>query len=403
MAGNKLHGRGFEDDSIPVAKLKQSEVEQILGVKYVGARNAVLNFTYPASTNQQAVTSQVTATAQTPTGTTSASVAGVFVGPVANIIDAYAVIVRQAGTNNGIDDGDGDDVFGKMVSPAPGSFRLDLYKADGSPFTFSAPTAIDFYYPEIYTFNNIPADVLLRSGLAGALDLAQTASVYNGAKLFNDAVTLSDKLIMAINNNTQVGTDITLSAILGGIVSINNAGLVSIADFNIAAGSIFMVVNRTGNPVTIKNNANIITGTAGDLILKNNASLLLAKFSGSVTQIIGGSGSGGGLTYNATQQTLNSGNSIIISLIEGRQYIRVAGIGGPITTSVTPFGTSAPQDAAEILLECNSDDDTVSIPYNDAAFGCIGNFVDNLEISKQFPAKAIWMPALQRYYIQRGV
>lgn len=97
-------------------------------------------------------------------------------------------------------------------------------------------------------------------------------------------------------DSTTTGTAAALPAATKGILRLTNASLVSISTITgQAAGQYFVLINRTGNSITINDNdaANgIRTGTGAAMTVANNASVVIAYDSTSArSQVIGGSGS----------------------------------------------------------------------------------------------------------------
>lgn len=81
----------------------------------------------------------------------------------------------------------------------------------------------------------------------------------------------------------------------------------------------------------------------------------------------------GGNWTVASAVAVASGGTIAISLTTGLQLIPVSGSGGAQTTSLTPFGTSAPSDGVVIRLLGTSNTNTVTIGNNDASKGVLVN------------------------------
>lgn len=70
--------------------------------------------------------------------------------------------------------------------------------------------------------------------------------------------------------------------------------------------------------------------------------------------------------------TLTASDTIAINLFVGFQQWRVQGNTSAVTLSTTPFGTSAPQDGAQITLVGVDDTNTVTLIYSDIADGYVG-------------------------------
>lgn len=112
-----------------------------------------------------------------------------------------------------------------------------------------------------------------------------------------DVLTSASLLKLGIStDSTTTGTAAALPAATKGILRLTNASLVSISTITgQAAGQYFVLINRTGNSITINDNdaANgIRTGTGAAMTVANNASVVIAYDSTSArSQVIGGSGS----------------------------------------------------------------------------------------------------------------
>ncbi len=115
-----------------------------------------------------------------------------------------------------------------------------------------------------------------------------------------------------------------------------------------------------------------------------------------------GSGGGGALTYTA-EETISSGATITTTTVDQRQLRLVKGnTSGGNSSSATPFGvTGGWTDMTEIILVGTNDDTFLTIPYNDAAYGVIGNF-SSVDLVKNKTAKFIWINALTRWLFDGG-
>jgi hypothetical protein len=110
-------------------------------------------------------------------------------------------------------------------------------------------------------------------------------------------------------------------------------------------------------------------------------------------------GSGGGSSNTVTDDiTLTASDTIAISTVAGLQTWRVQGNSAAISLSNTPFGTTPPADGAIIHLFGNDDTNTVTINYNDAADGCIGNF-SSIELFKGSFVSFMYSLSLDRYIL----
>lgn len=175
------------------------------------------------------------------------------------------------------------------------------------------------------------------------------------------------------------GTAITVSS-QKSHVSFVGAGLVSIAGVvSNKSGEILYINNSTGSPVTILNDSlsasaieRILTGTGDDIILEDGASIALLYVGYSVSRwmVVGGTGAGG--WSSSIQSSLTNGGNITISY-KSQQAIEVAGSGGAVTLSTTPFGSSAPKDKTVVRLFGTSDTNTVTINSSNVAKGVYVN------------------------------
>jgi hypothetical protein len=110
---------------------------------------------------------------------------------------------------------------------------------------------------------------------------------------------------------------------------------------------------------------------------------------------------GGGYTVTAVANITAAG-TISSSTTDQRQLRHVQGNSASVTTSTTPFGTGGTwKDGTEITLVGNDDTNSVIIPYNDAANGCVGNF-STLELTKYKIATFIWSASLTRWILSQG-
>lgn len=101
--------------------------------------------------------------------------------------------------------------------------------------------------------------------------------------------------------------------------------------------------------------------------------------------------------YNLTTDlTLDPSDTLNIQLSTRIQVFRVQGNAGAVTLSTTPFGAPDPLDGTLIELIGNSDTNTVSITYNDAAGGAVGNF-STITLHKYEVAQFRYNATLDRY------
>ena len=134
------------------AKIDVQSVVATLKRKKAAVPLEVINFS--ASGTSDDATTQITATAQVDTPTGSSTVLGVVV----NSTQAYQVRLRNTTTKNPIDDGAGNEVYGRLTWAAS-VYTLTYYSAPGgveASYSFLVATGIDFIFWEtvdLYTMD----------------------------------------------------------------------------------------------------------------------------------------------------------------------------------------------------------------------------------------------------------
>lgn len=154
------------------------------------------------------------------------------------------------------------------------------------------------------------------------LHLTQVGQTFTGKKTFSNGAVFEQILQLAeVVDASVTGTDAVVAPD-SPIVQLTDGSLVSIGTISdAAAGVSFILVNRTGNAVTVKNNATgvaterILTGTGADLELADDASLWLTYDSTETRwQVVGGSGAGGGVKIDTYA------NLVALARTEGKLY-----------------------------------------------------------------------------------
>jgi len=121
------------------------------------------------------------------------------------------------------------------------------------------------------------------------------------AATFTSTSSFVDPVYEDFVENTQSGSDITLTGLTAPVIVLTNSSLISISAIDpldvASGGGVITLVNDTSNEITVKNqaplaNAQIITGTDDDIDLADGASLYLKYVFGTGWRIIGGTGSG---------------------------------------------------------------------------------------------------------------
>lgn len=148
----------------------------VLESKLVALRNVVTAFSATGGSGD--VSTGVLAAATTDTPVTALTSLGIYVGTVANAISPVKVLIRAAGTDNGIDDGTGDEIYG-VLSEATGVYTLTFKKADGTGFTFGASTPIDYYFVEVFNEYTKPVNAHLLTAIGGVIDATSASALVN--------------------------------------------------------------------------------------------------------------------------------------------------------------------------------------------------------------------------------
>lgn len=219
----KLVGKYIQSATIDSTHLAASAKQATLESKLLAFHRGVLNFAASASSSDDASVS-VLAAASTDTARADLTAKGIYTGAVSGANDPKRVLIRAAGTDNGLDDGTGDEVYG-VLSEAAGVYTLSYKKADGSAHTFGGPINIDFYFVEVGDLYDMPVDSMLIGGVNGVVD-ATTADVINGhmdggaskhdASEIDYELADGSKLVVQAGSDTVEAALTDLDASLGG-------------------------------------------------------------------------------------------------------------------------------------------------------------------------------------------
>ena len=282
VPGMGLPSANLADGAVTSAKLALTTVQysvdtskanvSILGSKLAAMRVGVTNFT-PTGASSDTVDngtsiSKIRDAASTDTPISpiaaigAAASKGVFVGTVSGATDVGKVLLRVAGSDNGLDDGTGDEVFGKLTYSG-GSYTLSYFCSDGfTPYTMSADDVarkIDFYFVEVMDMWSFKVDTLLMPGLGGVIDATSSDS-------FGSALsTVQSNLDLEITS--RQGADITLQNSLNSeITSRSNADTTLQNNLNSE------ITSRSDADTTLQNNLNseITSRSDADTTLQNN-------------------------------------------------------------------------------------------------------------------------------------
>jgi hypothetical protein len=210
LASDSVTTAKILDANVTFAKLAAGVPASVLATKLMAALDFVGGFTTGVTASSDDVSTEVLAAALTDTPQTSLAALGIYTGAVSGATDPLRVLIRKAGTDQAIDDGTGDDVYGVLTEDT-GVYTLSYYKADGSAYTFVLATDIDFFFVEIYNLSSLPATSLLKEGLGGVI--LSGASVHESTETFTlNSTDISNKYVTlahspAVAGNTKMIVD----------------------------------------------------------------------------------------------------------------------------------------------------------------------------------------------------
>lgn len=229
-----------------------------------------------------------------------------------------------------------------------------------------------------------------------------------GIKTFINNMVLQAKMIFTWSvDSTTTGSNATLAAPGTVLLKLTNGSLVSIQEISGgAAGVFFAATNLTSVDLLLKNETGtagnqVRTGTGADVTWTNKSTLLFYyDATTAYWYLAGGSGGGGGggKYVVSAVQTIASGGTIT-SANKARQLLYVKGSvgGGGNAASITPFGNSDIwDDGTEIQLQGYDDSDFLTLLFNDAAFGLVGNFTSE-DLTNYKGVTCIWDKTRQRW------
>lgn len=182
--------------------------DSVLETKLLAAHNGVLAFSSSAASSD-VVTTEVLAAANTDTPQTALTAKGIYVGTVSGVIDPKKVIIRAAGTDNGIADDNSDEVYG-VLTEAAGVYTLSYKNSDGTAYTFSGATSIDFYFVEVFDLKDVPVELAINRGVMGVIDAGSAATLaghLNGGASKHDATEIDYERADGSKKNIQATSD----------------------------------------------------------------------------------------------------------------------------------------------------------------------------------------------------
>lgn len=193
--------------------LSSGAKQTVLESKLVALRNVVTNF--EANGGDDVVTTGVLAASATDTPQTDLSALGIYTGAVTGATDPLKVLIRAYGTDNGIDDGTGDEIYG-VLTEATGVYTLTYKKADGTAFSFGTATPIDFYFIEIYNEYSKPTNAHLLTAIGGVIDATSANALSNHINAATDAHDASAISVLDTGNLfTATDVEAALAEVMG--------------------------------------------------------------------------------------------------------------------------------------------------------------------------------------------
>ena len=194
-----IKGKFLDAGSVLGAALSANAMQTVLQSKLKAARDSVLGKSVTGGSAN--VTTEVEAAATPGASPVSAYplvAKGIFVGTISGANDTKRVLIRAHGTDNGIADGNGDDVYG-VLSFATSVYTLTFKKADGTGHSFATSTSIDFYFVEVFDLYGLPVDAALGDAVGGVID-----------------ATAAGALTTHINNATGAHADTAIASTFSG-------------------------------------------------------------------------------------------------------------------------------------------------------------------------------------------
>lgn len=241
-----------------------------------------------------------------------------------------------------------------------------------------------------------------------------------GAAALTEAIKIGDSIDLKLAttveayslNKQDVATSATIAALSATKALVNLTGSTATDIQGIdATGVTKTIVIHNGSSATVTVKHEDASATAANRIklpnsrditvLADSSLELFYSSTDSRWKVKSGSGSGGGSVKVLTTATVASSGTIATNTIDTFQVGLVSGSGGAVTVSTTPFGSSGGwQDGTVVELIGDHDDNTISIPYNDAAKGAVGNFT-TIELAKYQTAKFRYINSIDRWvYVQ---
>jgi preprotein translocase subunit SecB len=170
---------------LPGANVSAGAKQDILETKLVALHTPVLAWTPTTGNTSDVVTTEVllAAAVDIPVSDgeaiSAATAWGIFVGTVSGASDIGKVLLRISGTDNGVEDGNGDEVYG-VLSESGGVYTLSYVTSAGTPYTILAENTtskFDFYFVEVTDLYSFGVDRLLTPAIGGVIDKTLSGEV----------------------------------------------------------------------------------------------------------------------------------------------------------------------------------------------------------------------------------
>lgn len=297
-------------------------------------------------------------------------------------------------------------ITGDGVSNADVVGSLDINSTDSSATEFTAAQVVATALENHTSANRgTKLEFKMTKALTNTLFTA-VAMLTSTLEVFLRLVINGYKLVEA-----NVATSASITALSADAALVNFTGSTATSLKGIDATGLTKVItlhNNSSASITVEHEDSGATSTnriklpdsAAIILTPGNSLGLFYSDADSRWKIQSSAGGSGGYSITSVESITGSGN-ISMSTTVKRQLRHVQGSGGAVTTATTPFGSSAPQDGTEITLVGNSDANSVSIPFNDAAKGAVGNF-ETIELTKYKVATFIYSSSLDRYVLLQG-
>lgn len=179
-------------------------------------------------------------------------------------------------------------------------------------------------------------------------------------------------------------------------VKLTNASLTSINNIVATNTKFLVLINGTGAILTVTNNSGgtaanrIKTGTVSDLTVSNGASLFLVyDDDASRWQVVGGSGSGGGLNVTATQTVSSLGTITTDQNNRQLRYVQGPSLGDSANVT-TPMGSGGWIDGTELILMGRSDADYLELTMADVSYGILMDGFTTYTLTKNKGIRLLW-------------